>query len=91
MPVGNEVWEAGSESRSRYNQILELLEENPRKAFSVQEVCDHLGFTDEPDRSIVVDRLVQMHVSCKLERLVYDGDIAVRRVYGEKHYRINPQ
>jgi hypothetical protein len=89
MPIEAEEWESGEEAQSRYEQILDLLRHHPDKAYSVEEVSDHLGFVDTSNRSIIVDRLVQMHLSCKLEWLVYDGEIAVKRVSGEKHYRID--
>jgi hypothetical protein len=89
MPVEPETWNNGEKTQSRYSEILLLFESNPDRAYSVGEVTDHLGFTDNSDRTIIVDRLAKIHLSCKLEQLVYDDELDTRWVYGEKHYRLS--
>jgi hypothetical protein len=89
MPLDRNDWQDGEPRRSLHDRITELLEENPNKAFSADEIGDEIGFGNRLNQPIIQDRLVRIIVASMVDKLVHDGIADVRTVSGMRHYCIS--
>ena len=49
--------------------ILQLLNEDPSKAYSIKRIAKHLGFRDKPTKHIIPDLVIELEQEEKIQRL----------------------
>ncbi len=76
--AGNRAKPITSDSKVK-STILQLLNEDPSKAYSIKRIVKHLGFRDKPTKHIVPDLVIELEQEEKIDRLRNGSFKSVRK------------